>query len=573
MKKRKKTAAVGHGPADEFVNILTTLFQAGDLRRFEQQAREAVRRWPDHPLGWKALGNLFLFQGRHEEALEPFSRCIELAPQDVQARNNLGIIFLEMRRLEEAESHFRQAVARKPDYAQAHTNLGIALMERGRPEEAAAAHRAALAASPDFAEAHNNLGNCLKELGSTEQAEASYRRAVELKPDFAEAHCNLGDVLLTMGRPAEAEASYRQALARKPDYVPAHGGLGNTLLKRGRPSEAVACYRRCLELDPLWIKAQEGLNKALAHLVPFWHVPMMNDRIRNDAYYQALRNAVTPGAHVLEIGTGSGLLAMMAARLGARRVTTCETVAEIADAARRIVEDNGCSPPVTVISKQSTKLVVGEDMDERADLLVSEILSSEFLGEGVLGSVEDARRRLLKPGARIIPARGSIQFALFGGQDIQKNVRVDEVHGFDLSRFNAIVARKQFVGRNDLGIELLSDDTCSFFFDFVNTERFPQTEKKTIEVPVRRAGRCCGIIQWLRLELDDTVVFENHPSVKNPASGWQHCVYIFSEARDVEPGQAALITAAHNRNIPWFFLEGWKQEDGDRLRRGEWVVM
>jgi hypothetical protein len=59
---------------------------------------------------------------------------------------------------------------------------------------------------------------------------------------------------------------------------------------------------------------------------------------------------------------------------------------------------------------------------------------------------------------------------------------VDEVHGFDLSRFNTIVSPKQFVSRNDLNIELLTDDTCAFFFDFVNTDRFPQTEKKTIEV-------------------------------------------------------------------------------------------
>ncbi|MFA7455698.1 MAG: tetratricopeptide repeat protein [Desulfobulbaceae bacterium] len=550
--------AGGPGPSTELVLEMNRLFQDGKLNLFEQKAREAVRRWPDHPLGWKALGNFFLVQGRHAEALEPVSRCIELAPNDAQARNHLGTIFLALQRFAEAESSFRQAVIRKPDYAEAHTNLGIALMEQGRHEEAAAAHRGALTCNPDFAQAHNNLGNCLKELGNPEQAEESYRRAVALNPDFAEAHCNLGDVQLELGRPGEAEESYRQAVDRKPDYVPAHCGLGDTFLRRGRPSEAIASYRRCLDLDPLWIKALESLNRSLTNLVPLWHVPMMNDRFRNDAYFQALRNAVTPETHVLEIGTGSGLLAMMAARHGARQVTTCEAVAEIADTARDIVAANGLVPPVTVINKRSTKLEIGTDMEERADLLVSEILSSEFLGEGVLGSIEDAKRRLLRPGACIIPARGSIQFALFCGPDIEKNIRVGEVHGFDLSRFNKIVSTKQLLTRNDLNIELFSDDTRSFFFDFVHTDRFPQNEKMTIEVPVRRSGRCCGIIQWLRLEMDDTFVFENHPSVKNPASGWQHCMYIFPEAQDVAPGQVALVTVVHNRNTPWFFLEGWK---------------
>ncbi|RJX28230.1 MAG: hypothetical protein C4531_12575, partial [Desulfurivibrio sp.] len=260
----------------------------------------------------------------------------------------------------------------------------------------------------------------------------------------------------------------------------------------------------------------------------------------------------------LEIGTGSGLLAMMAARLGARQVTTCEAVTAIAATARAIVADNAFTPPVTVISKMSTGLEVGVDMDERADLLVSEILSSEFLGEGVLASIEDAKRRLLKPGARIIPARGSIQFALFGGADIEHNIRVDQVYGFDLSRFNAIVPRKHYISRNDLNIELLSEASSAFSFDFAGTDRFPVSERRTIEVPVRQAGRCCGVIQWIRLEMDDSHVFENHPAIKNPASGWQHCAYVFPATIEVLPGQIALIGAARNRTTPWFFFQGFK---------------
>jgi predicted RNA methylase len=285
---------------------------------------------------------------------------------------------------------------------------------------------------------------------------------------------------------------------------------------------------------------------------------MMNDAHRNDAYFAALRAAINSDTHVLEIGTGSGLLAMMAAKLGARQVTTCEAVSEIAETARAIVSENGFSPPVTVVAKRSTRVEIGQDMDNRADLMVSEILSSEFLGEGVLSSIEDAKRRLLKPGARIIPARGSIQFALFGGTDIGKNIRVDQVYGFDLSRFNTIVASKQYLFRSDLDLEILTDDTCAFSFDFVETGRFPTRERKTIEVVVRKAGRCCGIIQWLRLEMDDSIVFENHPSIKNPSQAWQQCIYVFPTPIDLMPGQIAVITAAHNRNTPWFFFTGLK---------------
>lgn len=546
------------GPPASLVDELVSLHNAGQLGLLEQKANETIRRWPNHSLGWKALGNVRLMQGRPADALVPLSNSVKMAPNDGQARLNLGNALLELGRFDEAEASYRQALALKPDYVQAHTNLGIALMNLERFTEAEASYRQALALKPDYAQAHNNLGNILLELGRFTEGEASYRQALALQPDFAEAHQNLGNVLMKLERFAEAETSCRQALALKPDYAQAHSGLGEVLLKLGRLVESIASYRKAIDLDPSLILAHEGLDNALKKLTPMWHVPMMNDRMRNDAFFAALRAAVTPETQVLEIGTGSGLLAMMAAKLGARQVTTCEAVPGIAETARAIVADNGFTPPVTVVSKMSTKMEIGVDMADQADLLVSEILSSEFLGEGVLSSIEDAKRRLLKPGARIIPARGSIQFALFGGADISWNIRVDEVYGFDLRKFNAIVPRKQYISRNDLNIELLSDDGCAFFFDFAGTDRFPPCERKSMEVPVRKAGRCCGIIQWLRLEMDDTVVFENHPALKNPASGWQYCVYVFPTTIDLLPGQVAVISAARNRNTPWFFFDGLK---------------
>ncbi|MGV1101043.1 tetratricopeptide repeat protein [Thiovibrio sp. JS02] len=569
MKKNKKRIPAGlrpgsggggrkesDGPAPRLAGELAALLQAGKLALFQEKASEAVRRWPGHPEGWKALGLALLMQAKPAEALEALTATVGLAPGDAQAHHNLGCALLQLGRLAEAEASCRQALALKPDYAQAHNNLGIILFEAGRFAEAAASYRQALAASPDFVEAHNNLGNALKELELFAEAEASFRQALAGRPGFAEAHANLALTLLKLRRLEEAEASYRQAIALKPDYLRAHRGLAETLLRLGRAGEAAASYRRGAALDPFDVETLAGLDQALTQLIPGWHVPMMNDAPRNDAYLAALRAAVTPATQVLEIGTGSGLLAMMAAKLGAKQVTTCEAVPEIAETARAIVADNGLARTVKVVAKRSDRLEIGVDMDDRADLLVSEILSSEFLGEGVLASIEDARHRLLKPGARIIPARGAIRFALFGGADLEKNIRVGEVHGFDLSRFNDLVVRRQYISRNDLDVELLTDAASAFFFDFEKTGRFLAEERDRFALPVRKAGRCCGIIQWLRLEMDDSVVFENHPLHKNPASGWQRCVYVFARPIDLRPGQVAVVGAARNRATPWFFWEG-----------------
>jgi hypothetical protein len=245
---------------------------------------------------------------------------------------------------------------------------------------------------------------------------------------------------------------------------------------------------------------------------------------------------------------------MMAARLGARDVTTCEAEPLIAETAERTIADNGLGERIRVIPRVSNELEIGADLPEAADILVSEILSSELLGEHVLASIEDARRRLLKPGGRVIPAAGSIMIALFGGEDIGRNVVVEDACGFDLRRFNGIVQKKQGIKRNDLDIELLSDSVEAFGFDFQNAA-FSPGEQEILRIPVRSKGRCYGIIQWIRLQMDATSVFENHPSVRSPASGWEHLAYIFATPVELRASQTVLVRAAHNRVFPWFSLE------------------
>ena len=83
----------------------------------------------------------------------------------------------------------------------------------------------------------------------------------------------------------------------------------------------------------------------------------------------------------------------------------------------------------------------------------------------------------------------------------------------------------------------------------------PSPEARTLRIPVTKSGRCHGVIQWIRLQMDSDVVFENHPSEKSAVSNWQRCAYLFPESIDVSPGQVAVIAASHNRTIPWFVLE------------------
>jgi precorrin-6B methylase 2 len=125
---------------------------------------------------------------------------------------------------------------------------------------------------------------------------------------------------------------------------------------------------------------------------------MLHDDRRTNDYIAALQRAVRPADVVLDLGTGSGVLAIAAARAGARHVYAVEA-SDIADVAERVFAANGVQDRVTLIRGWSRDA----ELPEPADLLVAEVIGNEPFEEEILETTLDARRRLLKPDARLIP--------------------------------------------------------------------------------------------------------------------------------------------------------------------------
>ena len=131
---------------------------------------------------------------------------------------------------------------------------------------------------------------------------------------------------------------------------------------------------------------------------PVEHARMLHDVRRTGDYIAALSEAVGPEDIVLDIGTGSGVLAIAAARAGARHVYAVEA-SDIADVAERVFADNAVQNRVTLIRGWSRDI----ELPELADLLVAELIGNEPFEEEILETTLDARCRLLKPGGRLIP--------------------------------------------------------------------------------------------------------------------------------------------------------------------------
>jgi len=319
----------------------------------------------------------------------------------------------------------------------------------------------------------------------------------------------------------------------------------------GQEQQALALCRRALALAPDDAELAAKARFFISAAVPDWHFVIVKDAARNAAYEAALRRWVTPCSRVLEIGTGTGLLAMMAARAGAAEVITCEANPEVARAAAEITSLNDYGQRVRVIARHSDNLDAEADMGGRADILVSEIVSNNLLGEHVLPAHERAVRDLLKPDARVIPARGTVRVALAYDNQADR-YDLGTIEGFDLSPFNALAAAQRGIAIGDERLELRSEAADLFTFDFASAEYTPPA--RAVRPCRSKGGMVNGVAQWIALEMDEVTRYENHPAA-GATSCWRAMFHPLSQPIETRAGQTVRIVGSHDRAMLTIWVE------------------
>lgn len=311
--------------------------------------------------------------------------------------------------------------------------------------------------------------------------------------------------------------------------------LAELLLDKGLRADAARVSQMVLaESDGQSLAAQRA-RFVLSSNVPRWHYDILRDRPRLDAYARAIEATVKPGMLVLDIGTGSGILAMMAARAGAELVVACEREPMLAEVATAIVARNGFADRVRVVNKESTKLQIGADLPRRADCVISEVISADLLSENILRTMS-AARDLMTEEAPTVPRRGAIHVAL-----VQSEPRfpetIDKIAGFDLSPFNAVMQPNYFCGTVPPNA-LLSDGACLFSIDLSGRDRSVTAQAST-RVRVQETGVAVGILQWIEVDLAEGVSLETGTGA--PSWSWGQSFSPLLHPVSVTAGQSVTI--------------------------------
>ena len=273
------------------------------------------------------------------------------------------------------------------------------------------------------------------------------------------------------------------------------------------------------------------------------HVAMLEDRVRTSAFLAALDEVVRSEDVVLDIGTGTGVLAVGAARAGARQVYAIEAT-PLAQHARNVVRANGLDGRVTVVEGWSTRVA----LPERADLAVAEILGSDALEERVLPVLLDARARLLAPGARLIPSA----IRIFGLPVFIPDERVSgftfthvnterwsKWYGLDLGPLADYSARL----RQRFTAEIEEARSWTTFSEPVLLAELDLTvlETPSVDVVVSGAatssGKANAAILFFEAQLSPGVVLSTNPTLEPGVTSWGVPAWLQPEPVDLRRGR------------------------------------
>ncbi|EIN11422.1 protein arginine n-methyltransferase [Punctularia strigosozonata HHB-11173 SS5] len=285
------------------------------------------------------------------------------------------------------------------------------------------------------------------------------------------------------------------------------------------------------------------------------HEEMLKDNVRTGSYRSAIVNNshLFQGKTVLDVGCGTGILSMFAAKAGAKHVVGID-MSNIIDQAQKIIDANGFTDTITLIKG---KLEEAELPIKEFDIIISEWMGYFLLYESMLDTVLVARDKYLKPDGLIFPDNATMYMAAIEDQDY-KEEKInfwDNVYGFDYSCIKEIALREPLVDTVELK-SVVTDPWRIKHIDLRTVKKEDLSFSAPFKLKATRNDYVHAFLAWFDISFECThtkVSFSTGPHAHY--THWKQTVFYTPETIKVNQGESIVGTltcapnARNNRDL------------------------
>jgi protein arginine N-methyltransferase 1 len=317
------------------------------------------------------------------------------------------------------------------------------------------------------------------------------------------------------------------------------------------------------ELEQLWLPFSE----AITSWGEDFHALMLDDQLRMVAYHTAIVETIRPGMVVLDLGTGTGILALWALQAGAARVYGLELNTSILEGATRRLSAAGYAARFVPLGGLSYDI----ELPEPVDLIISEIMGNMGDNEDFIPILADARRRFLKPGGIMLPNRVESYLVPTSAEKAHSQLSRGDCMGLEVeTSLEEVLERHGIAGRfnsyydvvlprhADLATPRLAR---SFVLDGTDAAAY----ELSIAFPVVRPGMFTGFKAYFVASLSRTVALDiSGDDIENrmTSDSWKHCYLPVVEPVEVRLGDriALMFARTYPRHRNTAFRQSYRWE-------------
>ncbi|EAZ63579.1 hypothetical protein PICST_51802 [Scheffersomyces stipitis CBS 6054] len=307
------------------------------------------------------------------------------------------------------------------------------------------------------------------------------------------------------------------------------------------------------------------------------HEEMLKDTTRTLSYRSAMfkNKDLFKGKIVLDVGCGTGILSMFAAKAGAKHVYSVD-MSNIIEKAREIVALNGFEDKITLIQGKL------EDIDlpvDKVDIIVSEWMGYFLLYESMLDTVLYARDKYLVEGGLILPDKCSMYIAGIedGQYKAEKIAYWEDVYGFDYSPFIKVAMVEPLVDTVD-NQSLITTPHKFFEFDINKVTKEQLAFHRHFKLKAIDSDFCHAYIVWWDAEFPgkEKVVLPTGPMTHY--THWKQTVFYMDQVLDLKKGdiiEGSIASRPNSANPRELDIEiGWNlkttSNDKSREKQGKY---